>query len=49
MRMNQEIESFLILIYFDFDIKYIHFNPELTEKSVLIRVLIKTEDKFLSD
>jgi hypothetical protein len=37
MRMNQEIESFHILIYFDFDIKYINFNAELAEKSVLIQ------------
>jgi hypothetical protein len=49
MRMNQESESFLILIYFDFDIKYIHFNAELTEKSVLIQVLFKTKTIFLSD
>jgi hypothetical protein len=49
MRMNQEIESFLILTYFDFDIKHVHFDAELTEMSVSIQFLLKNKAKFLSD
>jgi hypothetical protein len=49
MRMNQEIKNFPMIIYFDFDIKYIFFNVEVTENSVLTGLVFKNGANFLND
>jgi hypothetical protein len=48
MRMNQEIESFLPLNYFDFYTEYTQFDCKVTGKSVLNLFVLKKRSLFFN-